>query len=134
MLDLIEKLERAESGSQELDADIYQALRYARGLELGLPREHIAVWTHVGGGIVESHGSRAVVPPWTTSLDAVVALAQERSPLRGPINLTIAGSGFCAIEPVEPCADPVLAFGNTPPLALCIALLRALSHKEEADD
>lgn len=122
MLDLIERLERAEAGDRNLDADISIAVFDS---QVKRERQMLPSFVHHMGD-----GYWSPIPPYTTSLDAIVALIGEKSPLRGPIHLDIAGSGFCALEPTDPCGDPVTAFGNTPALALCIALLRALQSKE----
>jgi hypothetical protein len=69
---------------------------------------------------------------YTTSLDAALALAERVpvAPYTGPITLTIAGSGQAGIDHSDPCRMGVQAFGNTPALALCIAILKA-NHKDK---
>lgn len=120
MLDLIERLEKAAGPNFEMEHLIAEAAYpHLRGFR----RPGAAGW--VGPG-----WSTSAPPPYTASLDAIMALIGEKSPLRGPIALEMAGSGFCAIESTEPCQDPVTAWGNTPALACCIALLRALQTKE----
>lgn len=119
MLDPIERLEKAEAGSRELDADVSIVVHDSQ------VRRGPHYWHHMGDG------DWSEIPAYTTSLDAIVALIGEKSPLRGPVSIEMAGSGFCAIADTVPCADGVAAWGNTPPLACCIALLRALQTKEQ---
>lgn len=126
MLDLIERLEKAESGSRDFDADMSIVIFDS---QVKRERQILQSFVHHMGD-----GDWSVIPAYTTSLDAIVALIGERSPLRGPIALEMAGSGFCAIESTEPCQDPVTAWGNTPALAACIALLRAIQTKESGHD
>lgn len=66
------------------------------------------------------------------SLDAALALAERVrvAPYTGPITLTIAGSGQAYIDHSDPCGMGVQAFGNTPALALCLAILKA-NHKDK---
>lgn len=66
------------------------------------------------------------VPDYTTSLDAALALAERVLPGHGPIDMTVMGSAKVTIWSNEPCGrDLSDAFGHTPALALCIAVLKA---------
>lgn len=143
--ELIARLEAAEAGSRELDAEIYQALRYQRGQELGLTREHIGVWRHLGGGIVESQGSRDLAMPVTTSLDAIVALIEEKLPGWSIASIGMADdkTWHCELRRGFTTSYDAVATSSyrtgcrpaTAPLACTIALLRALSvQKGESAD
>jgi hypothetical protein len=71
-------------------------------------------------------------PEFTTSLDAALALAERvlKPPYTGPISLTIAGSGQAYIDHIDPCGMGVQAFGRTPALALCLAILKATNQEQ----
>lgn len=123
--ELIERLEKASEGSRELDADLIDTLfccQIKRERQI-LPSY---VW-HTGDG------EWKLIPHLTTSLDAIVSLIEEKSPLRGPVSLLMAGSGQCAIDDADTCGRGVQAFGNTPALACCIALLRALQASQGSE-
>lgn len=134
MRDLIERLAKAKSGSRELDCALYVALG-RRPSWLG---DGGILWVDTkdrAGPVVRfaydgkpSTGNPPVndTPAYTTSLDAIVALIEEKSPSRGPVTLLMAGSAEAYIDSADPCGPTVKAFGQTPALALCIALLRAL--------
>lgn len=105
MSGLVERLEAAEVGSRSLDQ---------------------AVWLATGGW----EGVDAP-PSFTTSLDAALALADRVIAVRGPIDISIMGSAQVVILDAEPCRDAIAdAYGNTPALALCIAICRALNLNE----
>ena len=107
MTDLITRLEKAAEeaaeGSRELDRAIWHELEF------------------------DSRREPTHCPSYTTSIDAALALAERVpvAPYTGPITLTIAGSGQAYIDHSDPCRMGVQAFGNTPALALCIAILKA---------
>jgi hypothetical protein len=113
---LISRLEGAQEGSRELDAEIYRALL----VDCPMPNG----------------------PHFTTSLDAAVALVeraawrlwtldhsipnQPAAMLQGPIKHYPAEGEYPAHDgPAWMCGR-----ARTPPLALCIALLRALAEGE----
>jgi hypothetical protein len=110
--ELVARLEDASEGSRELDILIQAALR---------PHDNSVWWI--------------AQPPVTTSLDAALALAERVrvAPYTGPITLTIAGSGQAYIDHIDPCGLCVQAFGNTPALALCIAILRATATQPDGE-
>jgi len=115
--ELIERLEAAEAGSRELDLAV----------------------THVTGGTFAYTDRRSddgtwskvdiACPAYTTSLDAIIALIGEKLPRW---SWGAEGKGQAAIA--SPDDKPAIVFGafaKTAPLALCIALLRALSKEGE---
>lgn len=114
--DLITRLEEAESGSRELDAEVCLLLDYGR-------RPHDTHWSwSIPDGFVESSYPR----PLTTSIDAAVALIREKLPgsewslqcfINGKVQASIWLDEHC-----EVCSEEV----STAPVALVIALLRAL--------
>lgn len=105
--DLVERLTAAEAGSRELDAAIER--RFA---DPSIAQPDMIDWAQAR---------------YTQSLDAALALAERVLPdhYRGPISMTVAGSGQAFIDHTDPCGLGVGAFGNTPALALCIAILKA---------
>ena len=110
---LIEKLEGAEAGSPELDADV--------ALQVG--------WTvHPGDNWIGPHAEIAV-PDYTTSLDAALALAERVLPgwvwnmgndLPCWVHLWIDDRNYDG--------NPIKGDAATPALALCAAILRAQSE------
>jgi len=126
---LIERLEAASEGSDELSAQILAALVAPKGATVKQSPFNSAWCVWDGPRLWEARGAdhRLIVSSPTTSLDAALALAERVlvMPYKGPISLTIAGSGLAHIDHIDPCGEGVQAFGNTPALALCIAILRA---------
>ena len=124
MSGLVEKLEAAEVGSRSLDLDIAQAL----SMKLW-GRRHPHNNSHQW--MTEIDGKAVPIPRYTTSLDAALALAERVIAVRGPIDISIMGSAQVVILDADPCRDAIAeAYGNTPALALCIAILRALNLNE----
>lgn len=79
MTDLIARLEAAEAGSRELDADIGVLIG---GYYVAEPRYEGApvAYGYVdadGRRIEPGHGGDQLIPPFTTSLDAALALASR---------------------------------------------------------
>ena len=114
--DLIARLEAASEGSGALDDLVGRAIGcILTGITDG-------VWGVKPGG-------------WTQSLDAALALAERVLPEHGPIDLTIMGSAKVTIWSNDPCGrDLSDAFGHTPALALCIAVLKAVSVGTERSE
>jgi len=132
---LIEKLEQAEVGSRELDVAIWAHLNPERikvvefwpaytnlqltAVSFTLPPKRTEHVTHDKGDYLHAR-------PVTTSLDAALALAERTIKARGPIDMSIMGSAQVVILAADPCANALSeAFGNTPALALCAAILKA---------
>lgn len=118
MSGLIERLEKAEAGSRELDDSVWLS---------ATDGEMMDWWDDEAEQhqIKASDGSRVNVTPVTTSLDAALALAERALPGWCFSMATITPPWVQAYPPgsVEDCLDAVAA--STLPLALCIAILRA---------
>ena len=133
MTDLIKRLEEAEAGSRELDATLWYAIHEpdvdypgirTEQTEQG-PREVLTC--ELGSKWADDVGR------YTTSLDAALALAERVISQRGPIELSICGSAQAVIHHNDPCGNPLaMVYGNTPALALCIAVLKATDTGREA--
>lgn len=123
---LIERLEKAEAGSRELDALIWCEFNDAVCYRL-TDQERALIYTPRTGKGMRRESNYA---PVTTSLDAALALA-ERAGLRPYLaDATIKGRWrWTLVNPAllgdlesEPWTNGVAA---TPALALCIAILKA---------
>lgn len=122
---LIEKLKAAEAGSRELDAEIAKALGQPHGMreEVDVESRTIIEWDCTGR--------------YTTSLDAIVALVEEKLPghhwsvSRQCEYPALAGRDHRFAAFVGNYGTPKRAEGPTPALALCIALLRAMEARND---
>jgi hypothetical protein len=116
--ELIERLEKAEAGSLELSDEVMRATHNV----------HDGPYAHWPSA-ARAFGWNCLV---TTSLDAALALAERVIQERGPIDLSICGSAQVVIHHNDPCGNPLaMAFGNTPALALTIAILKARATQQE---
>lgn len=132
MDDLIAKLEDAEIGSRELDAEICLLLVPTEAQPNGC-------WSYRPSKdrMVDSVHPR----PVTTSLDAALALAERKVP---GMRWAVGYDGDCPcfaqmqnpIRSSEHFAHPfrLTEIGNTPALALCLAILRATGTKGLASE
>lgn len=108
MQDLIARLEAAEVGSRELDWDVSEAL-----------------------GVWRTETIMRATAPWTTSLDAALALAERVLPdYWWLVRSNEDDTGFFAnlgVNGTNPNmgAQCFPVFAASAPLALCIAILRA---------
>lgn len=146
MKDLIEKLEQAEVGSRELDCLLGVLLD---GFYVAIPRYHGAPIAYGridadGARTEPGHGGDQLVPRYTTSLDAALALAERVLPgccvlvgdYKGLANHTRwngkgeirATKGWCSLSPDDAAASNYRVHAHTPALALCAAILRAQSE------
>jgi hypothetical protein len=120
MTDLLSKLRSAEAGSRELDAEIALVL----GWQYRTP-----VWVSPTGA---TFFSLPRTTEWTTSIDAIVALIEEKLPGRGHGYLPgFFGPGTWAgiiadTTGVVDLKTAVIERGGTPAIAICLALLTAL--------
>lgn len=121
--DLIERLEKAEGGSRELDVAICCAVHdgpdWAKEAYFPL-KGGIGLYTNGKGG------PGLTAPCYTTSLDAALALAERVLPdARAQINT---GTGWVRLLTADGRYDYgffASARAATPALAMCIALLKA---------
>lgn len=138
---LIKRLEEAESGSRELDADIYEAIGYE--VKRHSKRVSGAYTTRTTKAFCYLDGGRwLAMDHLSTSLDAAVALAGRLLPgwrienlcewdhavlrERGPWMCDLVERGKdCTSGKSAKCAH-----APTPALALCLATLRALLAQE----
>lgn len=116
---LITSLEQAGEGSRELDALVWCAVTgETPSFPFGEP-DREGPWIVYGNGMWEA------LKPYTTSLDAALALA-ERLNLNGPCELHRSGVkewGF-HFEGID------TAYSPTPALSVCIAILRAMEGRK----
>lgn len=118
--ELIAKIEKANGPSKELDFEIAKALgltvtRRDKSQKLSKNYEY---WEDQ--------------QPFTASIDSAVALVERAMPKNGGIDLFLRqGSVKAVIYESEMGDDEAVATRSTAPLALLLALLRALSAKGE---
>jgi len=114
--ELVARLEAASVGSRALDVSLAMKTTHPYGFD---SEREIDEYPHP-----------------TTSIDDALALAKHLNlaPYTGPISLTIAGSGQAYIDHTDPCRIGVQAFGNTPALALCLAVLKATTASAVSTD
>lgn len=133
---LIKRLQDAESGARELDAEICVLLQYGGENSSDAQNVRVDPEDEQDGWLIFEIGAEECcnpVPKLTRSLDAIVALIGEKIPgahwrthwidFRDPV-----------MPPAWAAAGPPgageQAWAQTPPLALCIALLLALQSQE----
>lgn len=129
MEDLIRRLETAEVGSRELDRAVVRALGF---VEVSDPRDAIECWRGQDG--MAHYATHNV----TTSLDSALALAERVGWRAYMADFSIPGSfswmikSFDDISVTNPVSgehytgpDFKSGRGNTPALAICIAILKA---------
>lgn len=144
--ELIARLEAASEGSRELDALIFRAIgaplpeRFA-SLKLALE------WQDDGTALmpVGEMRVRYEPPAYTTSLDAIVALIERSNWKLYSVDASVDGRPSCFIKgpdrlwPADDESDEHFGPGwehgraKSLPLALCIALLRALRTQDQGD-
>lgn len=134
--ELVERLEVADRGSRELDGLVEVAIRDVQAARSGLKREHWAKWRSNRDGHISDGHTFYDSAPVTTSIDAALALAERVLPgwqwtLGGPrekIAKSDDGRPFASLVRAGPeVANEgfVTSPGNTPAVALCIAILKA---------
>lgn len=110
--ELISRLEDAEEGSYLLDTAVGKAFGYH------VPDMAWAGWHDMDGKHV------GMVPAFTTSLDAALALAKRVLPdVRWRVEKEGVGAFWCRIWTTD---YATYTNAKTPALSLCIAILRAL--------
>ena len=128
--ELIERLEKAESGSRELDREMAELF----GWQLKMPH---GFWLAPKGW--KPLSPMEGLPYFTTSLDAIVSLIGEKLPgwtwAAGP--RTYGEDWDLAWARIYPHRSQADGTGNkyakTVPLALCIALLRAIQASQGSE-
>jgi hypothetical protein len=114
------RLEGASGGSVDLDAHVYCALN---------PGWRPGIGIQVGAVI--SHGAMRGVKPYTSSLDAALALVEEKLPgwrwsIGGPYPSGLYRAGFFGSAEADWQAIHAPVYARTAPIAVLIALLRSL--------
>lgn len=128
---LIERLEAATEGSQDIDAEICIALQYG-----GLNSEdgqNVRTDPDWEGDLLYEIGAEECccpIPPVTTSLDAALALAERVLPGGYTVRADIdSDRSDISIDPPWKSLNgpprPFFGIAKTPALALCIAILKA---------
>lgn len=120
VLDLIERLEKAEAGDVALNCAVARVFGY-----------HVPdrAWS----GWHDPDGKHIGLPPaFTTSLDAALALAERVLPgcFCGVQKNRWAGKAWTAYLTVADAEGEIEQDADTPALALCIAVLRATTPAE----
>lgn len=137
MQELIARLEAAEAGSRELDCEIAVPVG---GFYICTPRYEGApvAYGYVdedGAHVEPGHGGAQMVPWYTTSLDAALALADRVLP--GHRVAIVSGHAPAAViahhkgehwHLGDELDDSWSCKGSTTALALCIAVLKAVNH------
>lgn len=121
MGDLIERLEAATVGSRELDEAVTllafpEMQDWPRGLD-------------GDGGWTSPKDGRVYAPPYSRSLDSALALAERVLPgWCWLIERHKDGTGSVTLDEWSAYAEGSSVTGETPALALCCAILKALQH------
>ena len=119
-------LEAAECGNRELDALVEVEARTAEAERSGLAREHWAKWRASASGLVGDPHTQYPSRPFTTSLDAALALAERVLPGWGFfLRKDKDGCNCGLVYPEASFVTPGCGSSPTPALALCIAILKA---------
>ena len=115
-MELIERLEQAEEGSRELDAEIWQLIGLTEAED-----EHCRMWCRQDGrtDLTREMFIEAWAPKFSRSLDAALTLLGKGY---GAVEIIIHESGEATVRVGHPYTS---ADGKTAPLALCAAALRA---------
>lgn len=121
MTDLEKRLEEATGPDRELDARIYHFFGY---IEIADPKDWLGM---------TPHGEPVSISPLTASLDAALALVEERLPGWTMICDASAPEAGIDWELFEPKFGGERIKGTAPthPLALLLALVKAEKQKQE---
>lgn len=134
---LIDLLETESEGGRELDREIMLLVGDAREVDHCTfygPDER--VWYF---GEYEHETDQPPLPYLTSSLDAIVALIARKLPgwswgVSGALSPTCTGLLYEPAPTATGYRTKRRADGKTPPLALCIAFLRALQAQQETSE
>jgi hypothetical protein len=135
MTDLIRRLEEAKEGSRELDAAIAALIRHPvsdKGTVLpDWVHRNFPEWTILQGGRLEA-GCIWEAPHFTTNLQDAVSAVPDDLWVKIEHRRNDSGERIC-VAVLELDRRPYTAVGwaQTFPLALCIAILRAMEAKNE---
>ena len=140
---LIARLEAAEAGSRELDAEIWAALRSEKikitgiaqpyGDNSGATQVLFTLPPKRTESATQKRGDFQHAEPATTSIDAALALAERMLPgWRKFVEVVGDGRGSACVFLAHEAIDRPWFHAPTPALALCIAILRAIPNGYEA--
>ncbi len=134
---LIARLEAAEVGSRELDAEIALATAQDGAVSIVDP-EVAGIFSPRPGWLLDANGSSISASPFTTSLDAALALAER---VLGGWAWQVDRWGAMSRITLNECDNDgwhrsthrriEVAIERPPALALCIAILRAKQGEGE---
>lgn len=141
-LTLVERLEAAECGSRELDALVFVAAANDPNTYVIGPSPE-SIFSHVPGWYATGSDFSAAADPVTTSLDAALALAERvlpgwywragNTPIgRWHHGRYTHGWAHLSRKDASNCdrGDEATGWAATAPLALCIAILKALNPEQ----
>lgn len=140
--EILERLEKAEGPDREIDAWLIFALdleqRYIAGGKEPIPRD--IKWDGVEFSLYDENGKHGfwgphVVPEFTASLDAAVALVEKMLPewwwrVNGGSPATKGRLRTACVAPIG-THDTINEIGMTAPLALLAAMAKALIAETE---
>lgn len=128
---LIARLEAAEVGSRELGHDVLLALGWHRE-QIGNFYGPLYQWSSPDFSPHLISGDEDKLPNPVLSLDAALALAERLYPEgRLMVERTHEGRGWAMLQPGEYAKIRAMTDGETPALALVIAILRAKQGEGE---
>lgn len=122
---LLTKLQEAKEGSRELDAALHEAITTFR------PKRAGPGWRNENDFVIPVFPGFAILPAYTTSLDAALALVGERLP---GWRWAISEGARASLQKGPPALSrgsiPITAKHKSPAIAICIALIKALEKDE----
>lgn len=122
---LIERLEAAGEGSRELDAEIAVRSAYRGAVRIVDAREE-SIFRHQPGWCRDANDISILVPNYTTSLDAALALAERVLDSKSALHLL---ADLLSYEAAQ--SDFDLIKTDDLPRLLCIAILKARATQEQ---
>jgi hypothetical protein len=128
--ELIARVEGATGPDRELDTLIEVAARWIEAGRVGLAPEHRAKWRGSRSGYVSDGFSTYAAERYTSSLDAALALCERVLP-GWTARLWISERRSACVLTDDLGSDGETYAAPTAPLAVILAVLRALHHKEQ---
>ena len=121
--DIIEKLEKAEAGSRELDYQVFRVFAESEGFNFWNPD-----WGHEYTCSVDAAISLAekVLPGWQYTLSSTRSAHEDRRPWAD-----VASDAWINDENETEWGD---ASAATLPMALCLAILKAKAQQQEGGE